>query len=133
MLLTDNLLNLFVAGICVFLIGVNVAFVLELWGRLAGWFITKMLGITGLLTYVAFSVLFGNPTAWRVGIAFVAVAIDLLAFVWMYQAVDELQRSGVVGLIPLSRITGDRGEKGDKGEPGPEGPRGPRGYRGASG
>lgn len=107
--MTNSLLYLFIAGVAVFLVGINLAFIAELHGKLAGWFTAKLLGVTGLLAYVGLSVLLGDPTFWRALIAFVSVAVDLVAFVWMYGAVQSLRQSGVTGLIPLARIEREDG------------------------
>ncbi len=108
-MITSNLLYIFIAGVCVFLLGINVAFVIELRRKLAGWFSLKLLGVSGLLAYTMLSVLVGNPSLWRACIAFGAVLVDLVAFVWMYSNVQALHRAGTVGLIPLARFDSDHG------------------------
>ncbi len=106
---TNNLLFLFVGGMCVFLIGINVAFLIELHRQLVGWFVAKLFAVTFMLAYTGLSVLVGDPATWRVCIAFAAVAVDLLAFTWMYGNVQALHKSGVTGLIPLARLDADSG------------------------
>ncbi len=106
-MITNNLLFLFIGGICVFLMGTNLAFVIELRNKLAGWFSTMLIGGSLLLAYTGLSVLVGNPSMWRACIAFAAVSIDMLAFFWMYTNVQNLHRSGRVGMIPLAKFADD--------------------------
>lgn len=97
------LLHIVIAGIALFLIGTNISFLLHLSPRLMPWFTFKIVAVTGLLTYVALSVLWGDPSWWRGIIGLVAVVIDMVAIYRMWTSIIEASRRGHVGLVPLLR------------------------------
>lgn len=97
------LLHIVIAGIALFLIGTNVAFLIHLSARLVPWFTFKIVAVTGLLVYVALSVLLGDPTWWRGLIGLAAVVTDSVAIYRMWTNIIEAQLRGHVGLVPLLR------------------------------
>lgn len=123
-----------IAGMALFLIGCNLAFLLHLGSRLVTWFNIKIAAITLLLAYVGSSAVWGNPDEWRVALGFVGLAIDVYAMYRMWSSITDLSNRGVIGLVPLIRPDEAlRGPKEDKGDKGDRGERGERGARGASG
>lgn len=102
------LLHIVVAGISLFLIGTNIAFLLHLSPRLMPWFTFKISAVTGLLVYVALSVLWGDPAWWRGVIGLAAVVIDTVAIYRMWTSIIEASKRGRVGLVPLLREREER-------------------------
>jgi hypothetical protein len=131
-MVTSNPLFLFGAGLALFLVGVNTAFLVNLGSELTRWFTFKILSFDLLLIYVCLSLAMGAPATWRAVIAVIALTTDVFALGWMWSSVARLQREGVMGFIPLGRLNGkgDKGDKGDTGLTGPPGPAGPRGVHG---
>jgi hypothetical protein len=101
---TDSL-YLFGAGLAVFLVGANCAFLLNLGNRLTRWFTLKVGSVTLLMVYVALSLYVGSPDLWRACIGVAALLLDLVALGWMWYSIESLNRRGYQGLIPLGRIT----------------------------
>jgi len=129
---TSNPLFIFGAGLALFLVGVNTAFLVNLGSELTRWFTFKILSFDLLLIYVCLSLALGAPAVWRGVIAIVALTTDVFSLGWMWSSVARLQREGVTGFIPLGKFNGNdyKGEKGDTGLTGPVGPAGPRGEHG---
>ena len=80
-----------VAGLGLFLIGANIAFLLHLGQGFFNWFQFKIVATTLLLVYVALSVLVGGPPASRTSIAAVALIIDCVAVWRMYANIADIQ------------------------------------------
>ena len=91
------------AGMGIFLIGVNLAFLLNLGTELVRWFTVKIMAVTTLLVYVVLSMTYGNPAVWRAWIGLIAMVIDCAAVFWMWWSVTRATESGHVGLVPLLR------------------------------
>ena len=72
-------LRIVTAGLALFLVGANVAFLLHLGESLVSWFNFKIAAATLLLVYVSLSVLVGGPPPWRISIALFALIIDAIA------------------------------------------------------
>jgi hypothetical protein len=94
-------LHIVIAGLALFLIGANGAFLLHLGSRLVPWFTIKIGAVTLLLAYVAASALWGDPQTLRLLLGFVAVAVDVYALYRMWASITDLSRRGVTGLVPL--------------------------------
>jgi hypothetical protein len=76
-----NLLHLVAAGLAVFLIGVNVALLVQLEKYILSWFQFKIFGVTALLVYVCLSLVFGGVGLSRTVVGVIALVIDAAA-VW---------------------------------------------------
>jgi len=78
-------LDIITAGLAAFLIGVNLAFIVEYWDGLTQWFSFKLGATTMLLLYVGLSVALGSPAQWRVAIGLGACIVDTMAIarVWL--------------------------------------------------
>lgn len=100
-----DMIILLCAGMALFLFGANVAFLVNLGSRTVRWFKFKIAAITLLLGYVALSMFYGNPDAWRVSIGFSALLLDIVALVWMWRSIEKMSQSGVVGLVPLVALS----------------------------
>jgi hypothetical protein len=95
------------AGCGIFLIGVNLAFLLNLGNRLVPWFTFKIAAVTLLLIYVSLSLVYGNPATWRAVIGFIAMILDMVAVGWMWYSVTSMRSRGVVGLVPIFKSDED--------------------------
>ena len=95
--------HIIVAGIALFLIGANGAFLLHLGARLVPWFTFKIVAVTIMLAYVAASAIWGNPQSLRLGLGFIAVVIDVWALFRMWTNITDARLAGRVGLVPLLR------------------------------
>ena len=96
-----DLMCLLGSGMALFLVGANISFMLNLGSRVVAWFRFKVAAITLLLTYVSLSMWVGAPDAWRLGIGFAALVLDVFALVWMWHSIESMSRRGVRGLVPL--------------------------------
>lgn len=92
-----------IAAAGIFLLGVNLAFLLNLGSRLVRWFTFKITAVTAMLLYIVLSVTYGDPTVGRATIGFAAMCLDMLAVAWMWYSVSTLRDTGVRGLVPLIR------------------------------
>jgi len=101
-------MHVVIAGLAVFLVGANVAFLAHLGRRFVPWFTVKIVAVTLLLIYVATSVVWGTPDWWRLVIGLVAVIIDIYAIYRMWVSIADAAESGTVGLVPLFRDHVDR-------------------------
>jgi hypothetical protein len=115
------------AGLALFLVGVNTAFLVNLGNNLTRWFTFKILAIDLMMIYVCLSLALGQPTTWRALIGVFALITDTFALVWMWSGITQLQRAGIVGMIPLGKIPGNQGPQGVQGERGERGLQGPPG------
>jgi len=84
-----------VAGLGVFMIGANIAFMIHLGQRIFSWFQFKMFATTLLLIYVTLSVIVGGPPASRTSIAAVALVIDCLAIWRMYANMAAIKQGKI--------------------------------------
>lgn len=98
----DLYLNV-IAGAGLFLIGVNMAFLLNLGNKLVRWFTFKIAAVTTMLLYMVLSLTYGNPTGARATVGLAAMLIDLIAVGWMWYSVTTLREKGVIGLVPIFR------------------------------
>lgn len=73
-----------------FLIGVNAALVYRFWPE--SWFIMKAIAVSLLLTYVSFSLLYGDSAAWRAAIAVVAILTDFVAIGGVWRAMHKAEK-----------------------------------------
>ena len=85
----------------VFLVGVNIAFLINLGSSLVRWFQFKIVAVTIMLSYIALSLTIGNPDAWRASIGVVAMLVDMAAVLWMWKSIVAMAASGETGLVPL--------------------------------
>lgn len=92
-----------IAGLAVFLVGANVAFLAHLGSRFVPWFTIKIVAVTLLLVYVATSVVWGSPDWWRLVIGLVAVVVDIYAIYRMWASIADAAEAGLVGPVPLFR------------------------------
>lgn len=93
-------LQLLVACIATFLIGVNLALIYRFWPE--PWLITKVVAVSGLLTYISFSVLYGHPAEWRTLVGLAAVLLDCVAMLVIWRAMSRA-RGGDGILIAYQR------------------------------
>lgn len=77
-----------------FLVGVNLALLMEFWDGLASWFTLKVLAVMGLLVYVVLSAFLGDPSSWRMGVGIVACLLDVWAFYGVWNNLREAKVSG---------------------------------------
>lgn len=99
------LFNVAIAGIAIFLVGSNAAFLINLGNKIVAWFKFKIIAVELLLTYIVISLLYGNPTIYRVVIAAAAIIIDCLALAYMWKSVSAISKKGIIGFIPLIVMT----------------------------
>lgn len=103
-----NLLHIATAGVALFLIGANIAFLAHLGSNLVPWFRFKVAAVTLLLIYVALSASFANPSLWRSGIAVAALLIDVWALWNMWRSITRLAEQGIIGLVPILMMQKDQ-------------------------
>lgn len=124
--MTTNFGLLLGAATALFLVGINLAFLLQLGSRLVPWFRFKIAAVTLIFGYVCLSFTYGGPAGPRVFVGWAALVLDMVAVFWMWFSIETTRERGVIGLVPLIKA---KGEKGDPGERGPAGPAGPPGER----
>jgi len=89
---TMKLIEYSVAASAFFLIGANVALLVEFGRFFSSWWTLKLSAVMVLLAYVTASMIYGNPDEFRVGIGVAAVLIDVFAFIRVYRAVRFADR-----------------------------------------
>ena len=87
---SNSLLFLTIASVALFLIGVNAAVVYRFWPE--PWLVSKLVAVSGLLSYVALSVLYGNPATWRALIGAVAILVDCAAIGGIWHALHKAEK-----------------------------------------
>jgi uncharacterized membrane protein YjjB (DUF3815 family) len=80
-----------VLGFGPILAGMNVAIIYRFWPE--PWLVTKLVAVTGLITYLLFSIVFGGITAWLAAFGLVAVLGDI----WAIKVLSTALRSARVG------------------------------------
>lgn len=93
-------LHLLIACVATFLIGINGALIYRFWPE--PWFITKCIAVSGLLTYISLSVLYGDPSTWRAFTGLAAVVIDCGAIATIWRALNKA-RTGTGYLLAYKR------------------------------
>ena len=97
------MIHIIVAGMCLFLIGANVAFLAHLRAQLMSWFNLKIVAVTVLLVYVSTSVFFGHPETCMLLLGLLATVLDSIALYKMWGSIIALKNQGIIGLVPLIR------------------------------
>lgn len=93
--MTSSALNLFITMVATAMIGVNLGILYRFWPE--PWFSAKLLAASALLSYVALSVLYGDPAAWRLWVGVVALVVDAMSLGGIYAALRHARKgSGVL-------------------------------------
>jgi hypothetical protein len=105
---TNSFTLLLGAGVALFLAGVNLAFLLQLGGKLVGWFKFKIAAVTAILIYVCLSFSYGSPATSRVVVGWFGLALDLGAIFWMWSSIERARENEEIGLVPLIKAQDER-------------------------
>lgn len=99
--MTNDLIALAVAGIAIWLIGVNGAIIYRFWPE--GWLTTKLIAVSFLLGYVALSVVIGTPILWVIGVGLGVITLDAVAVAGIWRALYNARGSDDGVLIAYQR------------------------------